>query len=184
MRFLFIICLVLVSTNIFAFESERLYFRSAELQDLDNIMGCIESEEDFHFILPPSFKKESARALYQRRIEHPHNEYLFVAEDKSSKEFIGYCGISEHYVFEKQAAKFYFAVSPQKRKLGYGFEIEQRMIDYVRTELKRFEIFLHTCVPANLSSIQIAKKLGFIHFGTDEEEEDDPEEIYVLSLRS
>lgn len=179
MRLLFIVFLISLSTNIFAFESERLCFRAAMFEDIDSIMECIQAPEDFKFILPDYFTVEMAKELYQRRVTYPRNEYLFAVEEKDTKEFIGYCGISNRY---NNAAKFYFAVSPQKRKLGYGFEIEKRMIDYVKNELTEFESFLHTCVPENTYSIKIAQKLGLEYLGKHGSEED-PEEVYLLKFR-
>jgi RimJ/RimL family protein N-acetyltransferase len=135
------------------------FFRLAEdEEDLNKICATIDEDADFNFMFGPSFTKEHARKIYENRIKK--GSLLWVVEDKETAEYIGYAGISDRFLGQESAAKFYIAIDPTKRKKGYGLEIEKRILDYIKVQ-KKHSFFLHSCILSNVGSIKIGRKTRF-----------------------
>lgn len=193
------------------FESNRLSFRLAQNEnDLDNIINTIKEPEDLNFMWGPYFTLKRVKNIYQRRFYC--NMYflkengkipdflIWVVEDKETKDYIGYTGISVkdndflqdielidensnklYDLFkDKMVAKFYIAVDPSKRAHGYAHEIEQSIIDKLFT-YANIDVFFHTCSEKNIASNKLAKKLN-LHYQGGFFDGDKMENVYTLDV--
>ena len=211
--FLFFSIKISYAQEISSFESDRLSFRLAQNEtDLDNIMNTIKEREDLNFMWGPSFTLKRVKNIYQRRFycnqhflkengEIP-NFLMWIAEDKKTKDYIGYAGISlknNNYLQDiefinenpnklydnfkdKMIAKFYIAVDPSKRAHGYAYEMEQSIIDKLFAHAN-IDVFFHTCSEKNEASNKLAKKLN-LHYQGGFVDGDKIENVYTIDMET
>ena len=180
------------------FSSERLNFRLASSSDdLDHIIDTIKDPEDLRFMWGEGYKLDHIKTIYERRFTFNQinknrtdiQQFLvWIIEDKETKDYIGYAGISikkngylQDIIYaepslkeklipyrNKKIGKFYLSVHPSKRKKGFAYEMEKTILDHLLNN-KKIDVVFHTCVDGNIASKQLATKLGFAFQGKFED---------------
>jgi len=157
-------------------ETERLALREFTTDDMDFIIRLLNSPGWLEFIGDRNVKNDDAAAAYL--VNGPIKSYkengfgLSLVETKSEKIPIGMCGIINRSYLEHPDIGFAFL--PEFTGSGYAYEIAKATMDYAKNKLK-IDTVLAVTVPANIKSIKLLEKTGFVFTKTitfpDETEE-------------
>ena len=151
----------------YLFKSERLGFRNWRKSDL-NAFAEMNADEDVMEFFPKTLTKDESKEFIDRTVKHYENKRYnyFAIELLKTNEFIGFIGMG----YETYDNEFYPATNigwRLKKSVwgkGYATEGAKRCIDYAFTELKIDKIAA-SCIPNNINSEKIMKKIGMIKKG-------------------
>lgn len=146
------------------FETERLYFRVFETNDIDLLYKLDGDEEVRSFFPGGKLSKEKIQENLNKYI-HDWNEFGytdFAVFEKSSKEFVGRAGFAKYHNDIEMGYLFL------KEHWGKGFATEAAtgLMNWAKQNIKASRII--ALVPVNhKASESVLKKAGMNHFKTD-----------------
>ncbi len=97
--------------------------------------------------------------------------------------FHGYPDSEGRREYAPGGAEIGYTIFPDYRRQGYANEAVAGLMAWA-TETQGIAQFVLTISPTNLPSRQIAHRFGFVQIGTVEDDEDGPEDVFVLRLPS
>jgi len=93
--------------------------------------------------------------------------------------FHGYPDSEGRRTYAPGGAEMGYTIFPAYRRQGYASEAVAGLMAWA-THVHAVSQFVLTISPANLPSRQIAHHFGFVQIGTVEDEEDGPEDVFIL----
>ncbi|CAN5181173.1 hypothetical protein BH10PSE7_BH10PSE7_11860 [soil metagenome] len=169
--------------------SERLILRllpvaalkagvAGDLARMSSAVGCT---------VPPSWNELAwlaAMRLEQLRADPAYLAWSIRAIIlRESQEIAGYVNFHERpgvhgFTGTKNTVEFGYAILGPFRRRGFAEETVRRLIDWARS--RAAENFVFSISPGNAASLALARKLGARKIGTQTDERDGPEDVYLL----
>jgi len=147
-------------------ESERLFFRPFELEDLDIVLDLYGNEKVMEYVPFPIMDKEMAREQLNKNIEgwsiQPQINYELCVIIKDSNRKIGRAEITRYY--EDNSAMIGWMLIESAWRQGYATEIAKTLIEYCFEKLNVHRVFA-LCHPNNVGSYKTMEKNGMIKEG-------------------
>jgi len=103
---------------------------------------------------------------------------------RASNEIVGYInfhaapGSDDLAAYAPRAVEFGYAIDARHRRRGYAGEAVRMMIGWARERGVR--AFVFSISPNNIASLALAARLGAVKVGSHVDEEDGPEDVYLL----
>lgn len=148
-------------------ESSRFLLRRHREADLEAFAAFLTDENATRFMAFTEEQKShnGARAMLDYVIAaYSSVEPVFslTIADPQSDEYLGSCGLQR--ITDEEGFEIYYTVLPEYQNVGLATEPTMVLIDYVfdQTETNQLVAFV---VPANVASVRVAEKLGFIDDG-------------------
>ncbi len=142
-------------------ETERLIIQEPRESDFPEFWRLINDPIAMRYTAgTTTLSKDKALEGYKRRIElFGHNPtYIFSIIEKSSRTYIGYCGIRYWDVIE--GVELLYGYNQEHWGKGYGSEAALAVADFAFNDLAMTELF-GIVYPANKASEKILQKVGF-----------------------
>lgn len=148
--------------NSYIFTSERLGFRSWELEDVETLYELNSNEEVMQFFPSTQTKDQSLAFIERMRNQFDKNKFCYFAvEIIETKELIGFIGISEQ-TYEADfnpSVDIGWRILPKFWGKGYATEGAKQCLVYAFNAIKLKKIV--SVAPAiNIPSITVMKKIG------------------------
>lgn len=143
------------------FESERLYYRVWQKEDVPVGVKLWGNEEVMKYIEPVLSECQVAISI-NKGIEHykAYGVQLFAMVLKDTNEVIGCCGLSIEDEGEN-IYEFCIHIIPKHHHQGYGYEAGKAVLEF--SESIDISKFIATCHLENINSRKLLVKLGFIY---------------------
>ena len=148
-------------------ETTRLVLRRHRETDLAAFASFLADPNATRFMAFTEEQKslDGARGMLDFVIgAYPSAEPVFslTIADPRTDEYLGSCGLQR--LSDEDGYEIYFTVLPEHQNRGLGTEATRGLIDYIldTTGINRLIAFV---IPANVPSIRVAEKLGFIDDG-------------------
>jgi len=143
-------------------ETERLLLRHATTDDAEFILELVNDPAWLQFIGDKNVHTmEDARAYVSNRFTAVYRQFgfgSFLTELKENGSPIGICGLTKKDGLE--SVDLGFALLPEFRGKGYGFEAALAVMDYATNVVGLKELVALTS-PANRVAAKLLEKLGF-----------------------
>lgn len=148
-------------------ESTRLVLRRHREADLEAFAAFLADENATRFMAFTEEQKSrnGARAMLNYVISAYSSEepvFSLTIADPQSDEYLGSCGLQR--LTDEEGFEIYYTILPEHQNVGLATEATKVLVDYVfdQTETDRLVAFV---VPANIASLRVAEKLGFVDDG-------------------
>jgi RimJ/RimL family protein N-acetyltransferase len=152
---------LLESANDQIFETERLVFRCATMEDLKLYERIFCDPEMMRFLGGPLTQGEIL-PLVQKRIEDwlNHGYGKGVVFNKQDMSYIGTAGISASRLSSEDELEIGWMILPEKQHNGFATELTKALVDYAFNKLKTPRVVAGTH-PANVYANKILTRLRF-----------------------
>ena len=146
------------------FETARLLLRPLNEGDVDAIFALRRDAEFMRFIREPQTKRAEAESWIKLISSLWESEKVgFCAViDKSSNEFIGWCGLWK--LKETGEIEVGYAIAESFQKKGLASEAAERFLEYGFNQLK-LEKIVAVARPENTASRRVMEKIGMNYDG-------------------
>jgi RimJ/RimL family protein N-acetyltransferase len=110
------------------------------------------------------FTEDQTRAFLNRAAEHwtQHDFGLWIFHSRSTRDFVGYCGIKHAAVELKDAIELAYAVSSAHWSKGFATEMSEAALKFGFDKLRLERIVAFT-LPQNTASRTVMEHCGFIY---------------------
>jgi RimJ/RimL family protein N-acetyltransferase len=149
------------------FIGEKIQLRALDKSDLEEIMKYWNTYESRIFlgtIIPMSsqMEQEWIDSVHQRRKNM--KAFVFVIEDKETKEFLGTCGLEDIFWTSRSAVLGIAIHNPENHEKGYGTDTMKCLlkIGFNVLNLNRIELWV---MEYNRRAIHVYEKVGFKEVG-------------------
>ena len=145
-------------------ETERLFLRKLKDYDTDDVFNMRSNSEIMRYIREPQTSKEDSAKWTKMISQHWDTEKIGFCGiiEKTSKEFIGWCGLWN--LPDTEDIEVGYAIKKSHWGKGYATEAAKEFLNYGFTELDLSQI-VAVAHPENDASQQVMKKLGMIRVG-------------------
>jgi len=142
-------------------ESERLILRNTQVDDIPALVKMWTDPNVTRFMGGP----KDAAWLEKTFTEDANNpDPLFYDQwpviEKSSGELIGYCGLLDKEVEDKQEIELVYAFMPSVWGKGYATEMGEALRDYALNTIGLTRL-IALIEPENEASVRVAERIGF-----------------------
>lgn len=143
------------------FETERLIFRPFTYKDFDKLSELLKDIEVM-YAWEHSFSDEEVSNWIEDNISrYEDNKTGYMALiDKNTGNFIGQAGLHYTIIGNKKILEIGYIIGKNFWNQGYAYEAAEVFIEYAFKVIGEKEIYA-LIRPENLSSVKLAKKLGF-----------------------
>jgi RimJ/RimL family protein N-acetyltransferase len=157
-------------------ETERMRLKELTLRDKEFIIALLNSPGWLKYIGDREVKTIDQAQAYLKngplKSYQEHGFGLWLVESKAEVEPIGLCGLIKRETLD--LPDLGFAFMPEYMGKGFGFEMAQAVLKFVRSKIKEQRV----CAivnPANAASLRLLEKIGFVfqktvHFSDREQE--------------
>ena len=142
-------------------ETERLLVRELALEDMDALFELY-SYEGMTDYMEGLYPYEEEYAYQKAYIENMYRFFgygMWLVFEKESGKLVGRAGVEHREALEGELELGYAIGTPWQGR-GYGTEVCEGILNYVREELG-FEEICSLVQPENTASMQLLRKLGF-----------------------
>ncbi|MFS0861865.1 GNAT family N-acetyltransferase [Fredinandcohnia sp. 179-A 10B2 NHS] len=141
-------------------ETERLYLRELEMDDLQELSKVLSDPESMQFY-PQAFSQEKVKSWIQWNMDNykKYNHGLWAVILKEGDTFIGDCGITMQTIENEIVPEIGFHINKQYWNKGYATEAAIACKNYAFEVLKYPKIFTYTTL-RNVPSQKVAEKMG------------------------
>jgi len=140
------------------FDTQRLYVRKLESNDIDEFHRMQSNQNVMRFIKPIMNYEESKNEL-DRFIGYYENQKkmfrIWALIEKQTDKFIGICGV---YLNDKYEVEIAYRLQQTNWGKGYGTEIAKELVDFCFTTLEYDKLFAHAR-EGNVGSRKILSKI-------------------------
>ncbi|MFY9311091.1 MAG: GNAT family N-acetyltransferase [Bacteroidia bacterium] len=148
-------------------ETERLYFREFSIDDAQLLIDLNSNPNVIRYVDDgPVNDLDEAKRILTTIIfpQYPNKMGRWAVHLKATNEFIGWCGLK--YVKEADEVDLGYRFFEQYWGKGYATEAAKAVLDYGVYTLKLKNIIARAA-KANMASIRVIKKLGFVYLEDD-----------------
>jgi ribosomal-protein-alanine N-acetyltransferase len=153
----------------FQLETERLRIRPFTMEDAEAFYAILSEPEVFTYLPDEMPGLDEVRELIEwlgmryQDDSTKHIKYTFAVTRKDTGELIGWCGLGD-LDFAPDKKELYYGCGKEYWGKGYGTEAARAMVD---TAFRVLGLPLLTAVvkPANVASVRIIEKCGFVQKG-------------------
>ena len=141
-------------------ETERLCLRRVQTSDVSALVD-LWCDPDVTKYLGGPRDRAKFRIFFEEDAKNPFAEQydLWPVEEKQSNEVVGYCGLLDKEVEEKDEIEIIYIFKPSAWGKGYATEIGQAISRYAFEEMK-LERLIALIEPENEGSERVALKIG------------------------
>ena len=146
-------------------ETRRTILRPLEPDDFDAMHALNSDADSMKYVgnnqpMPAHVTRAWIEASARHHAAYGYGECA--VRDRASGEFIGWAGVFRSYdIKQPDEVEISYGLVPSRRGQGIASEIAAALVDYAFSTLRMRRI-LATIDPANIASIRVAKKLGFV----------------------
>ncbi len=158
----------IICSNQFELDTDRLYIKEINWNDLDKIheLHSIPEVDEFNTLgIPKDIEetKDIVKSIIDAQIEYPRKSYQWKIVLKETGEFIGMCGLFPS-LDKFKLGEIYYKLNPAYWGNGYATEVAKRLIKlgFEDFKLHKVEAGVET---SNAKSIRILEKCGMTREG-------------------
>ncbi len=146
-------------------KTERLLLLKPCMSDLDELYG-LTSKEEVNLYNPKGADKhiDEARRTLEAFIKDwdDNGVGIYTVRLAGTNEFLGYIGVYLKRQFGRDIFNLSYRIEPKFQRKGYVFEACKTVLSEIKKEYRDVAVMALT-KNNNLSSINLAKKLGFVY---------------------
>lgn len=141
-------------------ETDRLYLRQLEMNDLDELVTILADPESMKYY-PQPFSREKVQQWIEWNLDnyrqYQHGLWAVILKDGAL--FLGDCGITLQEIDGERLPELGYHIKKQYWNQGYATEAAKACMKYAFEELKLQRLYTYTKVD-NLPSRKVAEKNG------------------------
>ena len=152
--------------SIISFESNRLLFRSFDLDDLDTLAQLYATPEVMKFVAPVRGRQKTKERMEKHNSDLDVFGFgLFATILKSERIFVGRCGLDPEVVEGELQGELAWMFFPQYWGAGFASEFGARMLQVAFNDLSLRRVYAHAD-KENGASIKVMEKIGMQYVGS------------------